>query len=37
MAETFRGVVPFLISDAIRVTLLVFFPFLSLWLVRVLS
>jgi C4-dicarboxylate transporter DctM subunit len=34
MAETFRGVVPFLISDATRVTLLVFFPALALWLVR---
>jgi C4-dicarboxylate transporter, DctM subunit len=37
MAETFKGVVPFLISDAARVTLLVFFPILSLWLVRMLS
>ena len=37
MAETFKGVVPFLISDAIRVTLLVFFPMLSLWLVRLLG
>ncbi len=34
MSETFRGVVPFLISDAVRVTLLVFFPILSLWLVH---
>jgi C4-dicarboxylate transporter, DctM subunit len=37
MAETFRGVVPFLISDVVRVTLLVFFPILSLWLVRTLG
>jgi C4-dicarboxylate transporter DctM subunit len=37
MRETFRGVVPFLISDAVRITLLVFFPALSLWLVRVLG
>jgi tripartite ATP-independent transporter DctM subunit len=37
MRETFRGVIPFLISDAVRVTLLVFFPILSLWLVRVLT
>ena len=37
MAETFRGVVPFLISDALRVTLLVFFPVLSLWLVHLLG
>jgi tripartite ATP-independent transporter DctM subunit len=37
MAETYRGVVPFLISDAVRVTLLLFFPILSLWLVRLLT
>ena len=37
MAETFKGVVPFLISDALRITLLVFFPILSLWLVRLLA
>ena len=37
MAETFRGVVPFLISDATRVTLIVFFPVLALWLVHWLS
>jgi tripartite ATP-independent transporter DctM subunit len=34
MAVTFRGIVPFLISDAVRVTLLVLFPTLSLFLVR---
>jgi len=37
MLETFRGVVPFLISDAIRVTLIVAFPSISLflpWLLR---
>jgi len=37
MAETFRGVAPFLISDAVRVTLLVCFPILSLWLVRLID
>jgi C4-dicarboxylate transporter DctM subunit len=37
MAETYRGVVPFLISDAIRVSLLLAFPALSLWLVRLIS
>ena len=37
MSETFKGVVPFLLSDAVRVTLLVFFPILSLWLVRLLT
>ncbi len=35
MIETFRGVVPFLISDALRVFLLVLFPSISLWLVSV--
>jgi len=37
MAETYRGVVPFLVSDAVRVTLLLLFPIISLWLVRVIS
>jgi C4-dicarboxylate transporter, DctM subunit len=32
MAETFRGVVPFLISDAVRVALIVLIPTLSLFL-----
>jgi TRAP-type C4-dicarboxylate transport system permease large subunit len=31
---TFRGVVPFLCSDAVRIVLLVFFPSISLVLVR---
>lgn len=34
MSVTFRGIVPFLISDALRVLLLVFFPVVSLFLVR---
>ncbi len=34
MSVTFRGIVPFLISDAMRVLLLAFFPVLSLFLVR---
>jgi tripartite ATP-independent transporter DctM subunit len=34
MAETYRGVVPFLMSDAVRMTLLLLFPIISLWLVR---
>ena len=37
MAETYRGVLPFLVADAIRVTLLLFFPALSLYLVGVLT
>jgi C4-dicarboxylate transporter DctM subunit len=37
MAQTFRGVVPFLISDGVRVLLLACFPMLSLWLVRMLT
>jgi TRAP-type C4-dicarboxylate transport system permease large subunit len=37
MAETYKGVVPFLISDALRMTLLILFPGITLWLVQVLS
>ena len=37
MRETLRGVVPFLLSDAVRITLLLCFPVLSLWLVRMLG
>jgi tripartite ATP-independent transporter DctM subunit len=37
MSETYRGVVPFLISDVLRVTLLILFPILSLWLVHMIS
>ena len=37
MSETYRGVFPFLVSDAIRVALLVLFPPLSLWLVHLLT
>jgi C4-dicarboxylate transporter DctM subunit len=33
MAETYKGVVPFLISDAIRMALLILFPGITLWLV----
>ena len=34
LMETFKGVIPFLISDFIRITLLVFFPVVSLYLVH---
>ena len=34
LMETFKGVIPFLASDFIRITLLVFFPIVSLYLVR---
>jgi tripartite ATP-independent transporter DctM subunit len=37
MIETFRGVVPFLISDAVRVALIIVFPIVSLWLPQVLK
>jgi tripartite ATP-independent transporter DctM subunit len=37
MAETYRGVVPFLVSDVVRVALLLAFPSLSLWFVRLIS
>ena len=34
IAESYRGVMPFLISDTIRTTILVIFPSISLWLVK---
>jgi C4-dicarboxylate transporter DctM subunit len=34
IAESYRGVTPFLISDTLRTLLLLFFPAISLWLVR---
>jgi tripartite ATP-independent transporter DctM subunit len=34
IAESYRGVVPFLISDVIRTTVLLLFPGISLWLVQ---
>ena len=37
LVETFKGVIPFLFSDLIRITLLVFFPIISLYLVHVLA
>ncbi len=37
MAETYRGVVPFLITDGVRLALLLFFPLVSLWLVRMMN
>jgi tripartite ATP-independent transporter DctM subunit len=37
MLESFRGVLPFLISDGIRVVLLIAFPSITLWLVGALG
>jgi tripartite ATP-independent transporter DctM subunit len=37
IGESYRGVVPFLISDALRTALLLFFPGISLWLVKYIS
>lgn len=37
MIESFRGVLPFLISDVIRIAALVAFPFVTLGLVRLLG
>ena len=37
MLESFRGVLPFLISDGVRVVLLIAFPPITLWLVRFLG
>jgi C4-dicarboxylate transporter DctM subunit len=34
IAESYRGVMPFLASDVIRALLLLFFPAITLWLVR---
>ena len=34
IAESYKGVMPFLISDTIRTTLLLLFPGISLWLVQ---
>jgi len=36
IGESYRGVVPFLISDLLRTVLLLVFPGISLWLVGVL-
>ncbi|MEN9619519.1 MAG: hypothetical protein RL406_1756 [Pseudomonadota bacterium] len=37
MVETYKGVVPFLITDGIRLSLLIAFPAISLWLVHTLT
>jgi tripartite ATP-independent transporter DctM subunit len=37
MVETYKGVVPFLVTDAIRLALLIAFPSLTLWLVTQLA
>jgi TRAP-type C4-dicarboxylate transport system permease large subunit len=35
--ETFKGVLPFLASDFLRVILLFFFPAISLWLMHAIN
>jgi TRAP-type C4-dicarboxylate transport system permease large subunit len=37
IAESYRGVMPFLISDTLRTLLLLLFPAISLWLVRLMD
>ena len=37
IAESYRGVLPFLLSDTLRIVLLLFFPGISLWLLQYLS
>ena len=37
IAESYRGVMPFLVSDVIRTVLLLLFPGISLWLVKFVS
>jgi TRAP-type C4-dicarboxylate transport system permease large subunit len=34
IAESYKGVMPFLISDTIRTIVLLLFPGISLWLVK---
>jgi TRAP-type C4-dicarboxylate transport system permease large subunit len=34
IAESYRGVMPFLISDTVRTIILLLFPAISLWLVK---
>jgi len=34
LKETFKGVIPFLLSDFVRITILVFFPIISLYLIH---
>jgi TRAP-type C4-dicarboxylate transport system permease large subunit len=36
LGETYRGVLPFVVSDIVRTTLLVAFPVITLFLVRLL-
>jgi C4-dicarboxylate transporter, DctM subunit len=37
LGETFRGVLPFLVSDFVRIALLLAFPGMALWLVKFMS
>ena len=37
LGETFRGVLPFLVSDFVRIALMLAFPGIALWLVRFMS
>jgi TRAP-type C4-dicarboxylate transport system permease large subunit len=37
IAESYRGVMPFLVSDTIRTLLILFFPGICLWLVSVIT
>jgi C4-dicarboxylate transporter DctM subunit len=34
LTQTFKGVIPFLASDFVRISLLMFFPIVSLYLVH---
>jgi C4-dicarboxylate transporter DctM subunit len=37
IGESYRGVMPFLVSDVIRTLFLLFFPIISLWMVNIIS
>jgi C4-dicarboxylate transporter, DctM subunit len=34
IAESYRGVIPFLVSDFLRATLVLFFPAIALWILQ---
>ena len=37
IAQTYKGILPFVASDILRITLLAAFPAITLWLVKLLA
>jgi len=37
MSETFKGIIPFFLAEIVRITLLIAFPIIVLWMPRFLS